>query len=266
MKSEVTEIELIILVGSILSLSLVSFIIVFLFFYQKRYFIQEKKIAEIREQASKEILKAQLEIREITLKSVGQEIHDNSGQLLSLIKLNSNMLLEKLYKGDAMEELLIENKSLITEAITDLRNLSRNISSETIEHLGFESAFRNQIEKLKKSNHYDCHFSLIGNAKRLSIEKEIILFRMTQEILQNIMKHSKAIQIFTKLIFEPNQLIVEISDDGIGFNYPESIRSNPSDKGSGIFNLESRAKLIGAILQIVSKPSKGTKITIQLSI
>jgi len=266
MSNEVQDIELVLVFGSILGLLLVSLIVIFLFFYQRRYFEQEKTILEIREQATKEILKAQLEIRENTLRGVAREIHDSSGQILSLIKLNLNQVLTGAKTNGQSHDLLVQTKSLVVDAITDLRNLSRSLSSDTIEKLGFEVALRNQFEKIKKSGHYKCSILVEGESRRLELEKEIILFRMTQEIVQNILKHAHALQILTILRYEPNQFILTIVDDGIGFNYYETVHSHAIEKGSGLDNLGNRAQLIGANLQILTHPGEGTQITIRLPI
>jgi signal transduction histidine kinase len=264
MSEEVKDIELIILVGSSICLGLVSLLVIFLFFYQKRYFQQEKDILKIKEEASKEILKAQLEIRENTLNGVAREIHDNSGQILSLIKLNINQILNGSRTNGRSQELLLETKSLVVDAISDLRNLSRSLSSDTIEKLGFETALKNQFEKIKKSGHYKCSLIIEGKSRKLEVEKEIILFRMTQEIIQNILKHSHAVQILTMLRYEPDQFIVTIVDDGIGFNFNDTMHNPSTDKGSGLENLSSRAQLIGANLQVITHPGEGTQITIRL--
>jgi len=264
MPTEAQAIELVILIGSSICLGLISLIVMFLFFYQKRYFQQERAILQIKEQASKEILKAQLEIRENTLNGVAREIHDNSGQILSLIKLNINQILDGARNNVAPRELLMETKTLVTDAISDLRNLSRSLSSDTIEKLGFETALKNQFEKIKKSGHYKCSLLIEGHSQRLGLEKEIILFRMTQEIIQNILKHSHAVQILTVVRYDPDQFTITIVDDGIGFDINE-VNSHPSsEKGSGLDNLNSRAQLIGANLQVITRKGEGTQITIRL--
>lgn len=264
MSNEAEAIELIILLGSCICFGLVSLIVIFLFFYQKRYFLQEKAILKIKEQASKEILKAQLEIRENTLNGVAREIHDNSGQILSLVKLNLNQIIDGGNQSNFQNELLVETKSLVTDAISDLRNLSRSLSSDTIEKLGFETALKNQIEKIKKTEHYKCSLLIEGKSIRLPAEKEIILFRMTQEIIQNILKHSQATQILTIVRYEPDQFIITIVDDGIGFDLNEIMNLSSSEKGTGLNNLNGRAQLIGASLQLITRPGEGTQITTRL--
>ncbi len=263
MPNEVSEIELTILIGSILGLSLVSLIVLFLFFYQKKYFQQESRILKIKEQASQEILKAQLEIREITLNEISKEIHDNSGQILSLIKLNTHMLIEKYAQGKDLNEMLLDTKSLIINAITDLRNLSRSISSDTVEHLGFALALSIQFEKIKKLNHFQTSFEIIGSTQRFPLDKEIVIFRMCQEILQNIMKHSMAKNLNAQIIYQSERLIIDFQDDGIGFDV-NILSSSYQDQGSGLENLRRRSKLIGANLEIISNIGSGTKIMIQL--
>jgi len=148
MPQEYAEFNLVIVTGTVLLLVLVSFIVLFMLFYQRRYFNQERKINFIREESERELLKAQLEIQEVELKRVSQEIHDNSGQMLSLAKLNLNVIQSRMPSTDMNALLLKETKELIGDIINDLRNLSKSLSSDIVERLGFIKALQFETDRL----------------------------------------------------------------------------------------------------------------------
>lgn len=266
MSTEYAEFNLIIVSGTVLLLVLVSFIVLFMLFYQRRYYNQERKINQIREQSERELLKAQLEIQEVELKRVSQEIHDNSGQMLSLAKLNLNVIHARMPADDVNANLLKETKTLIGEIIGDLRNLSKSLSSDIVERLGFIKALQFETDRLCKTGLFQCEIRVDGTIIRLNTDTEIILFRIAQECIQNIIKHSRAAHVDVEIDFRTTHLDFTIRDDGVGFDISEAVTENRKSDGSGLQNLLSRARLIGALLTIDSTPGKGTCICLNLPV
>ena len=264
MPKEASEINLIIIAGTLLLLLLVSFIVLFMLFYQRRYFKQERKINQIKENAERELLMTQIEIQEIELKRVSQEIHDNTGQMLSLAKLNLNVLQSRMPADEPNIFLVKETKALVSDIINDLRNLSKSLSADMVERLGFVQALQFETERLNKIGQFNCQIQLDGNTCRLSNETEIILFRIAQESIQNIIKHSKAKNIDIGIHFKENELNCTIKDDGIGFQVDDTEHTAKNSGGSGLRNFYSRAKLIGAIITIKTNKGMGTCIELSL--
>lgn len=245
-----------ILVSSILIFSLVLFFAFIIFKYQKRQHIYFKGIEELKSKHQNEILLSQLEIQEQTFQNISQEIHDNIGQKLSLTKLNLNTI-----NINEKETALIEINnavSMIGEVITDLSDLSRSMSSEIILSNGFIKAMEFEVNQMNKPGMYKILLRITGEAVFMEARRELILFRIVQEALNNIIKHAEATEILIELFFTEDVLELQIKDNGKGF-IKEKLQS-----GNGFINMQNRARSLNGICEINSQPGKGTSITIKI--
>ena len=212
----------------------------------------------------KEILKAQLEMKEKTLKTISQEIHDGIGQILSLAKLNLNTI--KLEESDPAKSKISDAKDLITRAIQDLRHLSKTLNSDFLSQQQLAESIRFELEQIQRTGHYTATFEVKGDERPLDPQKELIIFRIAQENFNNIIKHANAKNISVVLDYQPNQLNMKIADDGSGFQVSSVNTKGIKEKGTGIGNMYHRAKLIGAEFSIGSQLSKGTISQLSLTI
>jgi signal transduction histidine kinase len=200
------------------------------------------------------LLRAKLEIQEDTFTYISREIHDNIGQVLSLARINLNTM------SPAEEQKLALIDELMGRAITDLRNLSHSLDTDLIRNAGWIKATERLLQALGKSGTYNIVFESEENLPTLGNEKPIILFRMIQEIINNIIKHANAKEIRFSALKKGNQIVVTIEDNGKGFE-KENVTM-----GAGLQNLESRAKMIDAILYFHSVPGTGTLISISVNL
>ncbi len=254
---EMEKYFLIIIWGTIFLVLLITMSIVFLFQYQKKH----KRFIEQKNNFTQTLLQSQLEIQEKTLKNISQEIHDNIGQVLSLVKLN-------LYTMDVTdnESLLtkIDNsKELVSKAIIDLRDLSHSMNTDYIEEKGLVKAIEYELEMIKKTGVSDVKYSILGTAIRLDKHKELITFRIVQEALQNIIKHANAKNIFIELHFLSNCVKLSVKDDGLGFEN-ENYKVKKDSYGIGISNMFKKAEMINAELLIESSLKNGTTISMTI--
>lgn len=201
------------------------------------------------------LLNSKLEIQEQTFSYISKEIHDNIGQVLSLARLNLNRM---SIDPDAQKMTLIDE--LMGKALTDLRNLSHSLDRDVIEKAGWIKAAERLFRDLGKTGTCKVSFSAQENLPQLENEKHIILFRMIQEIINNIIKHASAKEIKFSAIQSDSLIEVKIEDDGKGFDM------NSVTKGAGLQNLESRSKMIGANMYIHTVPGSGTCVTIAVNI
>ena len=215
--------------------------------------------AELRSQFSQEILKARLEIQEETQTHISREIHDNITQVLSFVKLNLAMIVnadEKL-----KNEKINENRELVSQVITDLRDLSKSLSFEHITKLGLVKTIETEVIRINKSGILAAEIVVDGDVYALGEQRELVLFRIFQEALNNTLKYSGARLLKIGLQYRPEMFNLSLLDDGIGF----SIQSPDNLKGAGLRNMKSRATIIGAKATINSTPGKGCKINICLN-
>ena len=232
---------------------------VFVFFYIYR-FNQNKRQAEI-EKLNFTLLQTQLEIQEQTLKTISEEIHDNIGQGLSLAKLKLNTI--DVTKENELKEKIADSKNLVSKAIQDLRGLSRSLNTDNIADMGLLRAVEYELDMIRKSG-YDTIMEVNGDAKRMEPQKELIVFRIVQETLNNIIKHAEAKKVTVTASYSADKLDLQVQDDGKGTEMPLSGANENNNKSLGIRNMHNRAKMIGAGFAISSVPGKGTVIHLNI--
>jgi signal transduction histidine kinase len=257
-----SEIYFVSIIGIILGILLVSFIVAMLFFYQRRQKRQEQEMDRMKDMYEKEALRSQLEIQENTFKSIAQELHDNIGQMLSVAKLSLSVLpLEKEHKA---YEQVKNSREVLNKAIFDLSNLTKSLHTERIVDIGLIESIRYELYALRRAGVLQVHFHTSGTEFAFNEQKAIFLFRMFQESLNNVLKHSKATEITVNLDYADGQFFMEIRDNGIGFNVQEKQESTSSGSGVGLRSLFNRARIMGADFFITSEKGKGTIISIKL--
>jgi len=249
--SKIDDSYLLIVTGSIVLLILALFIIIFLVLYQKRQLSNLKEKQLMKTQFEQELLQTQLEIQEQTLKTISEEIHDNVGQVLSLAKLNLNTF------ENNSEKKLQDTKHLISKAINDLRDLSRSMHGDRIAELGLQQSLTDELQILENSGEFRTHLKITGEPYKLTPQKEMVLFRIAQEALNNCVKYSKAKQITVELKYAGGNFFLTISDNGVGFD--THIKT-----GIGLKSMQNRTALIGGIFNLQSTPENGTSINIEL--
>lgn len=253
MQNKYHEVNVLIVAGSILALVLVGFIVTILFMYKKKQFIHEQ-----------ELLQTRLEIQENIFKEISEELHDNIGQILTVLKLTLSSLSVSA-NGDDLTSIQ-ESKEMVGTIIKSISDLSKSLSPGRISKIGIVEALRFELEKIEKTKFFKTSLSISDFKFNLSAGKEIFLFRIIQEILTNIIKHSKANKIHADISGNDQSIHLTFSDDGVGFNLAEVLNSVSSQKGIGLINMMNRARLIGGKIKIFSEKGEGTTIKIELPV
>lgn len=227
---------------------------------------RRKQVEYLHEQArlkaafEKELLEAQLEMQEQTMRHIAQEVHDNVNQTLGLAKLNLHTL--KPASAGGVAEKILATKELVSKAIQDLRNLSKTLHADAVLSAGLGKAIETELSLIAKTAVFETRFSVRGEPLALDPQKELILFRTLQEALQNAVKHSEASLIEIELAYH-NGVRLTVSDNGKGFD-PRSLANHP-EKGLGLRNMQNRTRLIGGEMNLHSEHG-GTRIQITLPI
>lgn len=243
----------------VISFTITLLIVVLTMIFIYVVFIKKKTTLLIRQKEKdmrfeKELATSQVEIKEQTLNYIGQELHDDVGQKLSVVRLRQNQLIAKLKNGEKEE--LNELSELLGECIQDIRDLSKTLITEQIIHFGLTESIEREVERIKKLKLLKIDFITQKQDIDISPKHALILFRIIQESINNILKHSRAKNLTIELEDNDEILCIKISDNGKGFN-----TRNIQD-GSGLKNMELRAKLIHAEFSICSELDKGTKTSI----
>ena len=247
--------ELLIIVCSLVLLAFFMIIIILFSVFQKRKikFINQRNEAILRYQ--EEVARTQVEIQEETLKNVGRELHDNIGQLISVANLElkifgANNHLEK-------EPELIEITNLLGKSLSEIRALSKNLNNDIITHIGLQESIKNELNRLERLKFLNTAFNIQGAPFSIPKDDTIILFRIVQEFLSNVIKHAKASSLEVMMLFKDDFLEILAQDDGIGFD--QSVTS----QGSGLLNMHTRAQMIRAEFELNSTKNKGTRLKIK---
>lgn len=239
-------------------LLLITIIIVsaVLYYNRRKKHIQEKKL--MQSEFQQEMLQAQLEMQEQTLRTVAEEIHDNIGQVLSLAKLHLNTAVAS---DETSANKLSETKNLVGKAINDLRSLSRSLHGEKLTEIGLQDTIAAELKSIQNTGQFNTNFTVTGTPYPMDNQKAIVLFRIVQEALHNALKYSKANAVWVEINYQPAVFSLAICDDGVGFNQQ---LHKAADTGIGLKNMKNRTNLIGGNISVNSSPGNGTKIFINI--
>lgn len=264
MQANTDDIENIVLLGTLFFFMITFFVIVFIVIHQRQStkYIKEKE--EIKNMYQHEILKAQLEMKEQTFSTISQEIHDNLGQLFSLVKLNLSTI--KLEESNPAFSKIADTRELVIRAIRDMRQLSKTLNPDFLSRQNLSESIRFELEQIQKTGQFETTVQVVGNERLFDPQKQLIILRIAQENFNNIIKHSRAKNILVVLSYSLNQMNMTIEDDGIGFQMPAIHTGGIKEKGTGIGIMYHRTKLIGAEFTIDSRLSFGTKSQLSITI
>lgn len=250
---------LIVLIACIaLLLVLAAIILLFVFLYQRRKFAQQKEVAELELQFREQSLKAQLEIQEQTFLAISQEIHDNVGQILSLAKVQINVMNASDHLDKGMLQDIRDN---IGKAMTDLRDLARSLSSDRIQSNGLQQTLAQEVDRINKTGLIRAEVTVAGDVRDIEPRKKLILFRTIQESIQNCLRHAEATNITILLDYHHQCVEVSIRDNGKGFD-TEAVMQRGS--GLGLGNIRTRMRLAGGSGIVESVLRGGTQVHLSI--
>jgi two-component system NarL family sensor kinase len=203
----------------------------------------------------KALLQVQLEAQEATFSHISREIHDNIGQKLSLVKLYFNTITtplpsqEKQRLGFALE--------VLSDTLDELRDLSHSMNSDYLARNGLVDDLRWEVDLLRKSGQFEVEYQILGEAIYMEASKELVVFRLMQEALNNVVRHAQARKINLQLEYAGAWLLITLSDNGIGFKREEA-------RGMGIQSMQRRLALLSGELEIQTQAQQGTKIQLKI--
>lgn len=223
--------------------------------------LQQKEA--VREQLLKQVINAQEEER----KRVARELHDELAQTLSglLMSLDAaeNVLGSEL---DPVHRQLVRTRDITQQALEQTRHLILDLRPTILDDLGLVPAIRWYAETHLKGAGILISFHSEGDERRLSPEIETALFRIAQEAINNITRHAQATRANINLIWNPDELVITIRDNGRGFDRERVMNRRDGTQGMGLLGMQERATLLGGRLEISSIPGKGTRVVARVPI
>lgn len=245
------------LIGTTMLVLLVFLVALFLFMlvYRKRKLEHTKEVEAMKEKYHKEMLETQVEIQKDTMQQIGREIHDNVGQKLTLAVLYAehlNLEVSNVLSSEKISSIA----GLINESLSDLRELSQNLSRTSESGAGLDFLLEKEVTKLKKAGVCSVHFTSTGKQVELSLKINNMILRIAQEFFHNSIRHATCKNIYVHIIYDAIGLKMNLADDGKGFDSGSTYTKG----GIGLDNMKKRASLIGAELLLKSLPGMGTKL------
>jgi signal transduction histidine kinase len=215
-----------------------------------------------RARMEREIRRLEAEARcaeEEERRRIGRELHDEAGQSMLLLRLQLELI-----ERDAPAPLrprLAETRAIAERAVTELRRLVAALSPAVLERLGLKSALRQLAARFRKMHPAALHLRISAPAEHLPTQTQEVIYRVAQECLQNIAKHSRGTQVNISLRTADKSIRLSVADNGAGF-CAETARNQPMS--FGLAGMRERAALLGGMLAVRSAPGEGTRVTLQL--
>jgi signal transduction histidine kinase len=244
----------------IILVSLVILIIFFIFFHSRFQKKTKANLEILKSTHEKELLKTQLEIQEETFNKISREIHDNISLALTLSKLQLNNFMAGMNEKPTLISTSID---LISKSLVDLNDISKSLDGNQLTTHGLINTLQSETTVLGKSGIYQVEFEVLGEPYYMDTETELIFFRIFQEACNNIIKHARATRIIVDVFYEKDSLSMKITDNGKGFDVTATLGKNELRKMAGLKNFYTRAKMIGAEVNITSVKNIGTTIHIK---
>ncbi len=194
---------------------------------------------------------------------LARDLHDDTIQ--SVIALKQRVqLAQKSVRDQTSRKTLAELESLAEQTIENLRRMTRALRPIYLEDLGLVTALEMLARETSQNSGIQIEFHKSGEEQRLSHEVELTLYRMAQEALSNVVRHSQARRADVHISFEKQGIELEVSDNGIGFDMPKSPTDFASKGHFGLLGIRERAELIGARLEVESASGNGSRLKVKV--
>ncbi|WP_158800050.1 sensor histidine kinase [Pedobacter sp. L105] len=234
------------------------FLIIYISLYNQKKAKHAEEKAALKKTFELELLKSQIEVQENILQMIASNLHDNIGQLLSL----TSMTLSSIQMDSKREEKIKTAGELTLRAIQELRQLSKRMNGQELIKKNLAHAITYELDWLRRGTEYEINFrdntthSIPENA-----DIELILFRLFQETISNIIKHAEATVIDITLDQVPGLLTLRVKDNGKGFVLADKLKTS---EGMGLSNLSKRAAMMNGTFNVTSSEEVGTEILVSI--
>jgi two-component system NarL family sensor kinase len=231
--------------------------------YNRRRLQQKVELEQQRQRQERQRARAVLETEEAERRRIGADLHDGVGQLLSVVKLNAGALNEELRAGLDADQArrFADTLDLVDESVREVRSISHNLLPNALIKRGLARAVREFLDKIQRPGRLRIRLETLGlDEPRLDPAVENALYRVIQELVQNIVKHAQATEMDLQLIRHAHDLTLLVQDNGVGF---DPARLGGED-GIGLKNIESRVAYLGGSLHLDARPGRGTIVTVTL--
>jgi len=199
-------------------------------------------------------------------KRIAGELHDHIGQKLLLVKNKLLLGLRSIAKNEDPTGAVDDAISWVTESLQDVRDISHNLRPHQIDELGLSKSVESMVRRLAHSSEISFTADIEPVDKLMPTDAEINLYRIAQESLNNVIKHSAAKGISVVLCRAGDNVLLRVTDDGCGFDVEALTRGSERHTSFGLMIMSERARMMGGELELQSSPGAGTTVSARLPI
>ena len=259
-----SSVSLVLFFGTIGMLALTIGLIVFIIFHQRKVIRYQQKLQRMEQDQQKLLLNASIRLQEEERQRIAADLHDDAGPLLATARLYLNENLVNLDKTTQLQS-IYNAKQIIDDTIQLIRNISHSLMPPTLKNFGLESAVNDLFQKISGSGSMNASSRFHDYRERLQAENELIIFRVIQELVNNILKHSNASFIHLTQNTSGDKFFIRLHHDGRGITQNDFNKLNKSNVGLGLKNIQSRLKVLhGKIFFEKDMSQTYYKVTIEL--
>lgn len=256
MEGEGISVVYLVLIGTGVMLILIVSLVLFVALYQRRMLSKQNEIQLAENRHQRELLNATIEIAEQEREKIAKNIHDDVGTLLNVLRLHMTKLSRNAGDKVMSEEIAKESISMVDESIRTVRGIAHDLMPPTLVKLGLDKGVAELCRQLNLGGSIQVDLVIDTKDVRLAPQVELQLYRAIREIINNIIKHSKAALVNITLRATPALLTVVIAHDGIGITNEAVTELVQAQKGVGLKSIQSRVQLVKGSIQYLSKGSE----------
>jgi two-component system NarL family sensor kinase len=229
--------------GTLGMLVLAIGLVVFIVFHQRRVIRYQLQLQRMEDEQQKILLNASIRWQEEERQRIAADLHDDAGPLLATARLYLN---ENLVHQDINTQLqsIYNAKQIIDDTIQLIRNISHSLMPPTLKNFGLESAVNDLFQKISGSGSINASCRFHDYRNRMKPEQELLVFRVIQELVNNILKHSNASFIHITQNYQDGKFFIRIHHDGRGITQNDFDKLNKSAMGLGLKNIQSRIRVL----------------------
>lgn len=249
------NVSLALLLGTVGMLVLTVGLITFIIFHQRKVIRYQLQLQRMEEEQQKILLTASIRLQEEERQRIAADLHDDAGPLLATARLYLTENLVNLDKSTQLQS-IFQIRQILDDTIQLVRNISHSLMPPTLKNFGLESAVNDLFQKIGGSGTINASSRFHDYKDRLKNEKELNVFRVVQELVNNILKHSNASFIHLTQNVQGDNFILRVHHDGRGLVQTDFEKLNKSTVGLGLKNISSRLKVAHGSIYFEKDPSQ----------